>query len=93
MEREKKKQEEYTARESVDFRELGVSKEELTQMKEMDFLYGGSTTEDELEEMETEEEQKLMDPYLKEKVRKIKPQQFRSMTIGPSNLLKNGQMI
>ena len=50
-------------------------------------------TEDELEEMETEEEQKLMDPYLKEKVRKIKPQQFRSMTIGPSNLLKNGQMI
>jgi len=30
MEREKQKQEEYSARESVDFKELGISKEELT---------------------------------------------------------------
>jgi len=62
-------------------------------MKEMDFLYGGSTTEEELEDMQSEEESKMIDPYLKAKERKIKPQQFRSLTVGPSNLLKNGQMI
>jgi hypothetical protein len=34
---------------------LGVSGGEIAQMKEMDFMYGGKTTKDELEDMEDEE--------------------------------------
>ena len=43
-------------------------------MKELDFIYGGSTTKEELEEIEEENDLKLIDPYLKKKQRKIKPQ-------------------
>lgn len=63
---------------------------ELAQMKELDFMYGGSTTQQELEELEEEEEQKAIDPYMQRKTRTITPQQFRTITVGPENLLKNG---
>jgi len=36
---------------------------------------------------------KAIDPYLAKKKRFIKPQQFRTISIGPEELLKNGQMI
>jgi len=62
-------------------------------MKELDYMYGGQTTAEEMEEMEKEEESKLTDPYLKKKKRTMKPQKFRTITVGPHNLLKNGQMI
>ena len=42
-------------------------------MKELDFMYGGSTTAEELEELEAEEEQKVIDPYLEREKRFIKP--------------------
>lgn len=56
-------------------------------------MYGGQTTAEEMEEIEQEEESKLTDPYLKKKKRTMKPQKFRTITVGPHNLLKNGQMI
>jgi len=43
--------------------------------------------------MEAEAEQKAIDPYLERKQRFIKPQQFRTITVGPDALLRNGQMI
>ena len=55
MEREKQKQKEYDERSSVDFKELGMGSAELAQMKELDFMYGGQTTQEELEDMEEEE--------------------------------------
>jgi hypothetical protein len=55
MERETKKQQEYEERSSVDFKELGMGSSELAQMKELDFMYGGQTTQEELEDMEDEE--------------------------------------
>lgn len=41
-------------------------------MKELDYMYGGSTTKEELEEMEQEEEDKFIDPYLQTKKRFVK---------------------
>lgn len=73
MEREKQKQEEYSGREEVDAAELGVETDELAYMKELDFMYGGSTTAEELAEMEAEEEQKALDPYLERTKRYIRP--------------------
>ena len=56
-------------------------------------MYGGKTTQDELREMEDEEESRLVDPYLKKKKRTLLDQKFRTIHIGPHDLLKNGQMI
>ena len=42
-------------------------------MKELDFMYGGQTTQEELEDMEEEEHLKAVDPYLKKKERYVKP--------------------
>ena len=93
MDREKQKQQEYDERSSVDFKELGMGSAELAQMKELDFMYGGQTTQEELEDMEDEEHQKAIDPYMEKKSRFVKPQQFRTIKVGPESLLKNGQMI
>jgi hypothetical protein len=40
--------------------------------------------------MEDEEDMKALDPYLKKKQRFIKPQEFRTIKVGPESLLKNG---
>ena len=90
MDREKEKKKEYESRADMDSNELGVSAGELEQMKELDFMYGGQTTAEELEEIQEEEEQKSMDPYMKKKKRFMKPQKFRTITVGPVSLLKNG---
>ena len=74
MEREAKKKEEYASREQVSATELGMDDGEIAQMKEMDFMYGGETTQQELEELEEEAEQKALDPYMKRKERNITPQ-------------------
>ena len=73
MDRDKEKKQEYQKRADMDSAELGVSDGELEQMKELDYMYGGSTTTEELEEMKEEEDQKLIDPYLKKKKRSMKP--------------------
>ena len=73
LEREKLKKQEYEERSSVDFKELGMGSAELAQMKELDFMYGGQTTQQELEEMEEEEEARARDPYLEKKARYVKP--------------------
>ena len=57
QEREAKKQEEYKKRDEIEVDELGMDSKDVKQMKELDFLYGGQTTQEELEEMEAEEEQ------------------------------------
>lgn len=72
---------------------LGITRKEFTEMKELDMMYGGQTTKEELEDIKEEEEQLLLDPYLKKKERLLKPQQFRTIKVGPQNLIKNGQMI
>lgn len=59
-------------------------------MKELDFMYGGSTTQEELDDMEEEEALRAVDPYLKKKSRHVQPQKFRTITVGPDTLLKNG---
>lgn len=43
--REKQKQEEYEQRASIEVEKLGVSTGELQQVKELDFMYGGKTTQ------------------------------------------------
>lgn len=73
LDREKKKHEEYAERNAVDSADLGLAPGELEQMKELDFMYGGKTTAEELEEMEAEDDMKAIDPYLKKKKRYIKP--------------------
>jgi excinuclease UvrABC helicase subunit UvrB len=93
LERERQKQEEYNQRKDVDIEELGMSEQELATMKELDYMYGGSTTKEELAEMEEEENQKVIEPFLQKKKRFIKHQEFRTITVGPEDLLKNGQMI
>ena len=50
-----------------------MGSQELSQMKELDFMYGGQTTQEELEDMEDEEHQKAIDPYLEKKARYVKP--------------------
>ena len=84
---------EYEEREGVDVDKLGISCKEFTQMKELDMMYGGQTTKEELEDIKNEEEQLMLDPYLKKKERLLKPQQFRTIKVGPMDLIKNGQMI
>ena len=71
MDRENQKQKEYRERTAVDVEELGVQSGDLTQMKELDFMYGGTTTQQELDEMEEEEAMKAVDPYLKKKQRSV----------------------
>ena len=93
QEREQQKQQEYAERKDVDVSELGVSDAELATMKELDYMYGGSTTKQELEEIENEDAEKVIDPYLKKKKRFVKAQQFRQVIVGPEDLLKNGQML
>lgn len=73
MERENQKKKEYAEREAVDAKELGMGSGEVAQMKELDFMYGGQTTQEELEDMEEEEHLKAVDPYLKKKERYVKP--------------------
>ena len=70
-------------------KDLGLAQGELTQMKELDYMYGGKTTSEELDEIREEEDAAAIDPYLKKKTRFIKPQQFRTITLGPEDLLKN----
>ena len=42
-------------------------------MKELDYMYGGETTAQEMQDMEQEEDSKLTDPYMKKKKRTMKP--------------------
>lgn len=56
-------------------------------------MYGGQTSKQELEDIQAEEEQLMLDPYMKKKQRLLTPQQFRTVKVGNQNLLKNGQMI
>ena len=62
-------------------------------MKELDFMYGGKTTEQELDEIEKEEEQAMIDPYLKKQKRFVQPQKFRTIKVGKRDMLRNGQML
>lgn len=73
-EREATKQKEYEARASVEVKELGLKEGELSQMKELDFMYGGKTTQEELDDIQEEQDAAALDPYLKKKERYIKPQ-------------------
>jgi 3-phenylpropionate/trans-cinnamate dioxygenase ferredoxin subunit len=93
QEREQQKQDEYDQRKQVDVRGLGMNEEDLQVMKELDYMYGGSTTQQELREMEEETARMAVDPFLKKKQRFVKDQQFRTITVGPADLLKNGQKI
>lgn len=93
QEREAQKQEEYKKRTEIEVDEIGAEREDVKQMKELDFMYGGQTTQEELEEMEEEEEQKHVDPYMTMKKRYIKNQQFRTLTVGPEDMIQNGQML
>ena len=43
-------------------------------MKELDHMYGGKTTQEELDEIREEEDAAAIDPYLEKKTRFIKPQ-------------------
>ena len=65
---------EYDEREGIRVDELGITRKELTQMKELDMMYGGRTTKEELDDIKEEEEQLLLDPYLKKKERRLTPQ-------------------
>jgi len=56
IDRENQKRQEYEERGRVDVEELNLKGGELSQMKELDFMYGGSTTQSELEDIEEEEE-------------------------------------
>ena len=56
----------------MDLSKLDLPDEDIRQIKELDFMYGGKTTADELKEMEDEEESRLFDPYLKKKQRMMK---------------------
>lgn len=93
QEREEQMRKEYDERQAVEVDKLGITHNELAQMKQLDMMYGGQTTQEEIDEINDEEEQLLLDPYMKKKERYVKPQQFRTIKVGPSNLLKNGQMI
>lgn len=64
MEREQKKQREYDERKSVDVKEIGLATGDIATMKELDFMYGGRTTQEELEDMEDEDDMKALDPYM-----------------------------
>ena len=59
-------------------------------MKQLDFMYGGKTTQDELDEIEEEAEMNVRDPYHQKKTRFVKPQEFRTIKVGPESTLKNG---
>lgn len=65
---------EYDEREGIRVDELGITRKELTEMKELDMMYGGRTTKEELDDIKEEEEQLLLDPYLKKKERRLTPQ-------------------
>ena len=74
----------------MDVKELGLKEGELAQMKELDFMYGGKTTQQELDEINEEQDRAALDPYLKKKDRFVKPQKFRTITVGPEDLLRDG---
>jgi len=63
MEREKKMKEQYDSREDVDATQLGFSSDEINEMKHIDFMYGGKTTQEELEDLEKEKDISTVDPY------------------------------
>jgi hypothetical protein len=42
-------------------------------MKQLDFMYGGKTTQDELDEIEEEAVMNVRDPYYEKKTRYVKP--------------------
>lgn len=56
-------------------------------------MYGGTTTKQELEQLQEETEMNMMDPYIKKKQRFLKEQQFRKINVGPEDLLNNGQKV
>ena len=67
QERDKKMQEEYEERDGVSIDELGITSKQFKQLKELDMMYGGQTSKQELEDIQTEEEQLMLDPYMKKK--------------------------
>ena len=91
--REEKMKKEYDEREGVKIDEMGITAKQFKQLKEMDMLYGGETTEEEIDKLKEEEEEAMMDPYMKKKEKLLKPQKYRTVTIGKEDILKNGQMV
>lgn len=73
MERETKKQKEYSEREAVDVTEMGYSAQDVAEMKHLDFMYGGETTQQELEDMRSEELDQGINPFAEQKTLKMKP--------------------
>ena len=60
-------------------------------MKELDDIYG--TSMDDLEDAEENIPDYLRDPFIKKRDFKMKHQEFRTIKVGPIDLLRNGQMI
>ena len=46
-----------------------------------------------MDEINEEQDRAALDPYLKKKDRFVKPQRFRTITVGPEDLLRDGQMV
>jgi hypothetical protein len=44
-------------------------------------------------EMSEEEENFILDPYTREMEMKMKQQEYRTIKVGPPNILQNGQMV
>ena len=52
QEREKQMQKEYQERDGVNVDELGITSKEFKELKELDMMYGGQTSKEEMEEIQ-----------------------------------------
>lgn len=80
--------------------EKGISDDDFKEMKELDKMYGSDEEQRglraDLEKEATvdeDEEQYIKDPYARSKAAMMRHQEYRTIKIGPTDLLKNGQMI
>lgn len=66
----------------------------MRHMQELDKLYGTEKIKDD-EELENEEidEPTKQNPFMKPKKMTMKHQEYRTIEVGPPDMLKNGQMI
>ncbi len=66
-------------------------------MRELDRMFGGSggaaDKDYQTEIEEYEKDRYIQDPYTRDREMKMKHQEYRTIKVGPPDLLRNGQMI
>ena len=72
-----------------------MTREEAEELKEADeaYLFKNQAEEQDAEDDEDDSIAQIIDPYVRKRAIKQNHQEYRTIIVGPEDLLKNGQMV